>query len=88
MPFLPVYQSTPLPLCTFGASPRRRGEICFANPLPIPLYPYTPMPLYPYAPSYPVAKGEGVIAYGESVAEGKGVILSSISFAFGTGNRR
>ena len=41
----------------------------------------TPIPLYPYAPSYPkgvrVAEGEGVIL--SSISEGEGVILSSIS---------
>ena len=46
---------------------------------------YTPIPLYPYAPSYPVlssiSKGEGVIAYGESVAEGNRKRRGEICFA-------
>ena len=65
---------TPLPLCTFGASPKLYPYTSIPlypdTPIPpypytsIPLYPYTPIPLYPYTP-----KGYGVIL--SSISEGE-----------------
>ena len=68
---------------------------------PIPLYPYTPIPLYPYTPKEygVIAEGEGVrgtailcikvplYPYAPLVRrQDEGVILASLSFAFGIGN--